>query len=64
MNPHFANNSYQIIFGGLFLIIIPSLLKIPRGDSKFAEDYLFERSFFVVQSEFSELDNCFDSFEN
>ena len=30
----------------------------------FAEDYLFERSFFVVQSEFFELDNCYDSVEN
>ena len=37
------------------------LLKIPRGGRMFAEDYLFERSFFVVQSEFFELDNYYDS---
>jgi hypothetical protein len=30
----------------------------------FTEDYLFERSFFVVQSEFFEIDNCYDSVEN
>jgi adenine-specific DNA methylase len=61
---YFANNSHQIIFREFFLKIILSLLKIPRGGSMFAEDYLFEKSFFVVQSEFFEIDNCYDSVEN
>ena len=30
----------------------------------FAEDYLFERSFFAAQSEFFELDSCYGSVEN